>query len=60
MSAPKVDFSVQRVMAALHVALTAAPVDTWDAAETARVLDVVQQIVADRDSRVALFPYRRT
>jgi hypothetical protein len=60
MSAPKVDFSVQRVMAALHVALTASPVDTWDAAETARVLDVVQQIVADRDSRVALFPYRRT
>lgn len=49
--------STDRVMAALHIALTAAPVDTWTAAETAQVLDTVRQISVDRRGRV--IPFRR-
>jgi len=48
------------LMCDLHVAFAAAPIPTWDAAETELVLDVVQQIVRRRSADVVLFPVAET
>lgn len=52
---PTTNKDIRDVMTALHAALCAAPIATWDAGETELVLDAVSTIIAARKTNVVAF-----
>lgn len=54
---PPSNKDIRDLMLELHSALTAAPVDSWDATETALVLDAVSTIIDTRKTNVVVVAF---